>query len=377
MRILILNWRCPRHPRAGGAEYLTHQIAKRLAASGHQVEWFSAGFPGANPDEWLDGIHIVRAGRQWTVHVRAFLRYFRRLRARFDVVIDEVNTIPFFTPLWADIPSSMLIYQLAREVWWYESPFPINLIGYLLEPLYLRIYKRTPILTESASTLEDLRRVGLRGAIAILPVAVDTPVRVRDAEYEETSPSTFLYVGRLSPSKRVMDIIRAFHRFRITAVDARLQLIGSGPTSYVKNLRKLVHELNLDDAVDFCGAVSTAEKYERMSAAYALIMASVREGWGLVVTEANLCGTPAIGYDVPGLRDSIRHERTGLLVTPNFRALSAAMVRLWDDRALHKRLSREALSWSRSFSYERSADIVRTTLEESLLTAPRSSWAKT
>ena len=164
MRILILNWRCPRNPRAGGAEIVTHEIARRLVAWGHQVEWFSATFPGAANEEILDGIRILRSGRQWTVHWRAFRRYHRRLRGNFDAVIDEVNTVPFFTPLWAEIPRFMFIHQLAREVWWYESRFPVSGIGYLAEPLYLRLYRRSPVLTVSPSTREDLRSLGFVGS---------------------------------------------------------------------------------------------------------------------------------------------------------------------------------------------------------------------
>src|SRR6202022_3092021 len=105
---------------------------------GDAVEWFGSSFPGAPAAETIDGVHIVRAGRQWTVHWSAFRRYRSRLSQSFDIVVDEVNTIPFFTPIWANVPTVMLIHQLAREVWWYESKFPLNVIGFLAEPLYLR-----------------------------------------------------------------------------------------------------------------------------------------------------------------------------------------------------------------------------------------------
>src|SRR5207249_5279204 len=118
-----------------GAEFHTHEVAKRLVAAGHTVEWFAASFPGASSREMLDGIEIVRGGQQWTVHVRAFTRYRRRLRGRFDLVIDQINTIPFFTPLWAGIPVFVMIWQLAREVWWYESRFPISPFGFAMEPI--------------------------------------------------------------------------------------------------------------------------------------------------------------------------------------------------------------------------------------------------
>jgi glycosyltransferase involved in cell wall biosynthesis len=359
VRILILNWRCPMHPRAGGAEFLTYEVMKRFVASGDEVEWFSASFPGAKDNEDMDGIHIVRAGRQWTVHLHAFRRYFRRLRPHFDLVIDEVNTVPFFTPLWADVPVFMLIYQLAREVWWYECPFPINALGFALEPLYLRLYRRVPVLTESNSTVVDLNRLGFSGPLTLVPVGIDD---LAEGAYAKPSCPVFLYVGRLSPSKRVGDIIKAFDSFQTKLPQARLWLVGDGPTSYVRSLRGLVHQLGIEQSVDFCGSVSGTEKYQRMTAAHALLMASVREGWGLVVTEANACGTPAVVYNVPGLRDAVRHAQTGLVVDPTPEAMATGMMTLWKDRLLREQLGKQARAWSRSFSFDAATATIRAAL---------------
>src|SRR5689334_21363534 len=130
MRILILNWRCPFHPKSGGAEALTYRLAHHLAVNGHEVVWFSAWFPGAALEETVDGITLVRRGSQASVHLHA-ANWFRGQRGRFDVIVDEVNTVPFFAHLYADAPTVALFPQLAREVWWYEAAFPVNAIGYL------------------------------------------------------------------------------------------------------------------------------------------------------------------------------------------------------------------------------------------------------
>ena len=108
----------------------------------------------------------------------------------------------------------------------------------------------------------------------------------------------------------------------------------------------------------FWGRVSSGEKHRLMSQAHALLMTSVREGWGLVVTEANALGTPAIVYDVPGLRDSVRNESTGLVVAPQPPSLSDAMIRLMKDPALYARLAAEARSWSQTFSFDEAARLV-------------------
>jgi glycosyltransferase involved in cell wall biosynthesis len=327
---------------------------------GHTVEWFSASFPGAAAVEELHGIKIVRAGRQWTVHWHAFRRYRRSAVARFDAVIDEVNTMPFFTPLWAGIPALMLIFQLAREVWWYESPFPMSAIGYAIEPLYLMAYRDTPVITISASTQHDLRSLGFRGSISVIPIGIEANASVPSTKADTP---TFLYVGRLAPSKRVGHMVRALAQFRRATGTGRLWLVGTGSDRYQRSLIKLARRLRVEDCVVFWGWVSSQEKHRLMAEAHALLVTSVREGWGLVVTEANACGTPAIVYDVPGLRDSVRNESTGLVVAPRPRALFDAMLRVSGDPQLSARLAAEGQRWSSTFSFDEAARLVGLALE--------------
>jgi glycosyltransferase involved in cell wall biosynthesis len=299
---------------------------------------------------------VVRDGHQWSVHAQAIRRYRGRLRDRFDVVIDEVNTMPFFTPLWAGIPSVLLMFQLAREVWWYESRFPISLLGYALEPWYLRPYRRTAAFTISQSTIDDLRRLGFRGPITLVPVGIEP---VAAPSVERAAIPTFLYVGRLAPSKRVHDLLDAFRRFRTTGERASLWLVGDGDPAYVRRLRRQAAQLGIEQDVEFLGRLDPDAKHARMAQAHALLVASVREGWGLVVTEAAACGTPSIVYDVPGLRDAVRHEVTGLVVRPTPADLAAAMRRIIQDPALARRLGAAALDFSTTFNYDHSADVLR------------------
>jgi glycosyltransferase involved in cell wall biosynthesis len=288
--------------------------------------------------------------------MHAFRRYHARLGDRFDAAIDETNTIPFFTPLWAGVPVFLMIWQLAREVWWYESIFPLNAIGYVLEPIYLRVYRHTPVFTFSPSTATDLRALGFRGDITVVPVGVE-PV---DIPYQPKSTEpTFIYVGRLAPSKRVHQIVEAFAIFRHASGSGRLLLVGTGSRQYVRKLVRLASQLGVSDSVQHPGWLQGPAKRQRMAEAYALVMASAREGWGLVVTECNLCGTPAVVYDVPGLRDSVRHLETGLVVRPTPQALAEGMLKLINDGDLYQRLRSAATEWSRVFTYEAGALVIQ------------------
>jgi len=118
--------------------------------------------------------------------------------------------------------------------------------------------------------------------------------------------------------------------------------------------------------VVFWGGVSSSDKLRLMSEAHALLMTSVREGWGLVVTEANACGTPAIVYDVPGLRDSVRAEVTGLVVPPRPASLSTAMIRMTSDRELYDRLVAQGRRWSADFTFDEAAKKVAQVLESAV-----------
>ena len=354
------------HPKAGGAELVTFEVARRLVERGDSVEWFSATFPQAKPEEAISGVNFVRGGRQWSVHWAAFRRYGGRIVDHFDVVVDQVNTIPFLTPLWAGVPIVMLIHQLAREVWWYESPFPINLLGYFAEPLYLRPYRRVQVLTVSQSTRNDLTRLGFGPGIRVIPEGLE---RLTSPPHGRPAEPRFIYAGRLAPSKRVSDVIKAFAIFCDVVPGSCLTLIGEGPPRHVERLRSLTDRLRLTGRVRFLGRVSTLAKHFEMANSHMLLLASVREGWGLVVTEANAFGTPAIAYNVPGLCDSIRDGETGLLVRPSPDALARAMVGLWRDHAAFERMSDAAKRWSSTFTFDDTTQAFRDGLEAAIAAA--------
>ncbi len=371
-RILILNWRDISHPRAGGAEKVTHEIARRWAQWGHHVTQFSALYPGAAPEEEIDGVRVLRAGRQATVHWEAFRGYRRRLLGCCDVIVDEVNTIPFFAPMYAREPVVMFCNQLAREVWHYEAPFPLGMVGYLAEPWYLQAYRRTPIITISDSTRSDLRRLGLRGPSTLIPMALDGPVATDLPSLEEKQEHlTLIFVGRVVPSKRVDHVIRALHYIhRRGHPEARLWIIGSCDDRYRRALEKLIAELSLGESVAFWGWVDEATKQRCLARAHVVVMTSVREGWGLAVSEANAVGTPGVVYDVPGLRDSTLHAQTGIVCTRNDpESLATSILALCGNRDYYARLRYAAWSMARQLTWDRTATQAWSAVQEAMSVA--------
>jgi glycosyltransferase involved in cell wall biosynthesis len=189
---------------------------------------------------------------------------------------------------------------------------------------------------------------------------------IPDVQATSNLTPAFLYVGRLARSKRVADIVRAFAAFCRTIGPAFLTLIGDGPPVYVAELQSLASSLGVSERIRFLGRVSSERKHQEMASAHLLLITSVREGWGLVVTEANAHGVPAIAYDVPGLRDSVLDKQTGVLVEPRPEALTAIMRELWVNHDMYTRLSTNARAWSQKFSFDKTADAFRAALNSAV-----------
>ena len=352
MKILIFNWRDIKNPLAGGAEILTYQIAKGWAQKGHSVVLFSSFFKGAKNEEVIDNVKIIRAGNSFSVYWQAYRYYKKFFKGQFDIVVDEINTVPFFTPFYVCEPVICHINQLAKEVWFYESHLPLSLLGYLAEPLILRIYRNKPAITISKSTKEALLKLGFReNKVFIMPMGIDFAPLERISQKEETP--TLIYVGRIKKSKRIDHIIRAYKLVKERIADCKLWIVGNGNARYKNNLKRLIAKYNLE-GVTFYEKVTDEKKLGLMKRAHAIIVASVREGWGLIVTEANAVGTPAICYNIPGLRDSTIDNVTGLLCKRNNPSnLAKVILNFLENKDLRNSLSKTALDKSRNFSWDR------------------------
>lgn len=354
----MLSWRDPWHPSGGGAELFTHRILERLASDFEwEVEWFSAAYPGAPQEEFKDGIRFVRIGRQATVQLCAYRRY--RGSTSFDVVVDQTNTIPFMAPLYLNAPVTLLIFQLAREVWFHEAPLFIAPVGYLTEPLLLRPYRRVPAITISQSTAASLRDIGLRGEITIVPVGADDPGDA--AKPAKTGADDIVVLGRLASSKRIEESIKAAADLNALGWNGTLHVAGSGNPRYRSRLESLAASLRVK--ATFHGRLSDEERDELLRTATLLWMTSIREGWGLVVTEAARHWTPAVVYDSPGLRDAVRDRQTGLVVSPEHRDLAQATKDLLDDRPRLAAYAQAAREFSCELTWDRAAQAFERALE--------------
>ena len=348
LRILWLNWRDIKNPDAGGAEVLLDEIMSRLADIGYKNTLFTAKFRNCQNRENLDNVEIFRDGGKYSVYDKA-TRFYQLNAGKYDLIIDSINTKPFLTPKFVTKkPIIALFYQLAREFWFYETRFPINFIGYyFLEMRWLKYYRNIPTVTISNSSKDDLSRAGFK-KIFMIPMGLNvTPL---DYLPEKEKIPTIIFVGRLKKAKRPDHALQAFSIIKKSIPSAIMWIVGDG------YMRKELEKMNIKDVI-FYGRVSNELKYSLLSKAHLSLVPGVREGWGLVVTESNSMGTPAVAYNVPGLRDSVIDGQTGILAQENSpRSLANSAVLLLQDKNLLNQYSTKALVYSKSFSWVNTAN---------------------
>jgi len=357
MRILWFAWKDREHPQAGGAELVREELAERLAKDGHDVRFLVGGFKGGASEIQKNGFTITRLGGRFSVYWRAHQYYIRHLRGWADFVVDEVNTIPFFASWYCREPVILFIHQLARQIWFYEIFFPLSLFGYLIEPVYLWHLRRLPVITISESTKKDLQRFGFsKNHIHIISEGIAMePIADFNSIIKDKKP-TLLALGSIRPMKRTHHVIRAFEIAKQDIPDLQLMIAGAAEGWYGKCVLKMIRRSPFSQEIQYLGRVEQSQKIALLRRAHLLCVASVKEGWGLTVTEANSQGTPAVAYDVDGLRDSIRNGETGIVCaenTPEMMAKSVAV--LLKDAQNYQRLRENAWEWSQTMTFDSSA----------------------
>ena len=362
MKILIFNWQDIRNPLAGGAEVHLDEVFSRIARMGHEVTLYCSAFPGAPHEETVNGIRVIREGGRYLFNFRVPWKYHTRFAdERFDLVIDDMNKIPFFTPVYVKEPLYIVTHHLFGRSIFLEVPWPMALYVYVAEALGFGLARsrRIPLIVGSPSTKGELLEKGFRDEdVEIINYCVDHAIHRPSGIPRSPSPLVG-YFGRIKKYKSIEQLLRAFGTVLKEVPQLKLLVVGEGDHRSV--LEELSVSLGIAASVRFTGFVSEEEKARLLQEVWFAVNTSSKEGWGLTVIEANACGTAVLASDVPGLRDAIKDGETGLLYEyGNVEELASRMLLLIRDQALRERLASAARAWAMTFDWDAAA---RRTLE--------------
>ena len=356
MNILALNWQDIKNPFAGGAEVHFHEIFKRIAAKGHKVTLLCCSFKDAPAEENIDGIRVIRAGQRNLFNFKVHSLYKQiTKKEKFDIVIDDINKIPFYTPLYVKEPLLAISHHFFGKSIYRESDVFSGTYVYISEWLMNFVYKKTPFTVVSQSTLEEFKHKGFDTSnFTIIYNAIDQDIFHFTVKNKNPEP-TVTYFGRLKKYKSVDHLFHAFAKVHKTIPNAKLNILGRG--DFREYLEKLAVELGIDKNVKFFGFVDENTKQIELTKSYCVVNTSLKEGWGITNIEANACGTPVISANSPGLRDSVKDGVSGTLYEyGNIDQLAEHITKIFTDEEYRNKLSTGAIEWAKNFSWDKSAD---------------------
>ena len=361
MRILILNWRSIKDPLHGGAELATFEFAKRWVRDyDAQVTWLSPVYDKNIGEEIIDGVYFKYIGFHLNrnlfklffafpvFYFLVFWTYLTKFKGKVDVVIDQVHGIPYLTPFYVKEKIIVYIHEVAGEIWDLMYPFPINMLGKLVEKIIFIPYRKIDFVgTEIVA--EDLVKIGIsKNNIHTVYYGVTAPDTTKILS--KNKDLTVVFLNRLVKMKGPERAIKVFKIVREKDKMAKLVFIGRGEPEYENELNKLVKNLGLSDSVIFKGFVSTEEKFKILGESHVLINASFKEGWGLVNIEANRMGTPVVTFNVKGNNVSVKEGTSGFIFEENeYEKMADKIVELKED----KKMQQSSLEYSKQFDWDK------------------------
>ncbi len=372
MKVLVINWRDIKNPEAGGAEVNIDEILKRKPAN-WEVDFVSSTFNGATkvfPDfEIINGYRVYRIPNNFLFNF-TFYHYWKKFFSKnnYDLIIDDISKIPLVTPLYIkNKPIIAIHHHIHGTSVFKELAFPLALYVFLMEKFLLSFYSNIPTIVVSESSKKKLIQNYNYKKTFICYNGIEFDF-IRSKALNEKNPfPTLVYFGRLKKYKRVDHILKSFSIIKkksssLKAKSSKLWILGTGDDE--KRLKNLTKKLSISEDVTFFGYVNDEEKIKLLSKSHIYAIASEKEGWGITVVEANACGLPVVGYDVEGLRDSIKNNYSGFLVpNGNIIELAKKIELLFENENLTNEMSQNAIKWASEFEWNKTAKNFYETIE--------------
>ncbi|HVT41828.1 MAG TPA: glycosyltransferase family 4 protein [Acidimicrobiales bacterium] len=351
-RIHFVAWRDLDDPEAGGSELHAHMVASRWAAAGLDVTFRTSAVPDAAAALDRGGYRVLRRSGRYAVFPGAAWEGIRMGHRPGDALVEIWNGMPFLSPVWYRGPRIVFLHHVHAEMWGMVLPPMLARAGDMVERRVApRFYRKSRIVTLSESSRSEIVDM-----LHLPPARVTVAPPGVDSRYtpggQRSSVPLVVAVGRLVPVKRFDVLLRALAAAKKDHPALRAVIIGEGYERAA--LETLRADLGAAEWIDLPGRVSDAELVDWYRKAWVVASSSQREGWGMTLTEAAACGTPAVATAIAGHADAVLDGESGLLVRDEA-DLAGALSRVVGDEVLRSRLSKGALARARWFTWDATA----------------------
>jgi glycosyltransferase involved in cell wall biosynthesis len=363
-RVDVVAWRDLDDAEAGGSELHAHEILTRWADAGIDVRLWTSRVDGAARYINRGGYTVNRRAGRYAVFPRTAVAGLRGRIGTGDGLVEIWNGMPFFSPLWSRVPRIVFLHHVHAEMWNMVLSPSLAKLGYALEHRVAPpFYRHSQIVTLSESARNDLiERLHIPSSrVTVVPPGIDS----RFSPGPESDPDPFIVaVGRLVPVKRFDWFIEAMVALKERQPRLKATIIGEGyerPT-----LEAMVAEADAGSWFTLPGRLPDAELLDTYRRAWVVASTSVREGWGMTLTEAAACGTPAVATRIAGHEDAVVDGESGLLVA-SVPEMVEATDSIVDNPLLRRRLSLGAVRRAEQMSWEHTAEVTLETLADQVL----------
>jgi glycosyltransferase involved in cell wall biosynthesis len=332
-------------------------VAALWSRAGIEVTMRTSYAPGNPQISWRDGYRVIRKAGRYSVFPRAAFSEMMKWHGGSDAIVEIWNGMPFLSPVWARRPKVVWMHHVHDTMWEMTLPPALARIGRTMEfRIAPPLYRRTPIVTLSESSKRELvDRLGFAAArVHVVPPGVDARFSPGGAK---SDVPLVLAVGRLVPVKQFPMLIEVLAACRARHPTLRAVIVGEGYER--ERLESLRDQLGADDWIELPGWLPDDELLALYRRAWVVASASAHEGWGMTITEAAACGTPAVATRIAGHQDAVLDDETGFLASGPSELRAALQLVLADDER-RARMGAAALERARHLTWGATA---RGTLE--------------
>ena len=311
-RVQMLAWRDLDDPEAGGSERHAHHVASRWAGAGLDVTMRTSVASGHRARAERDGYHVLRKGQRYSVFPRSALSGLVGRRGTPDGLVEIWNGMPFFSPLWARCPRITFLHHVHAEMWQMTlRPWHARAGAFVERRVAPPLYRGTRVVTLSESSRREIvAMLGLRPSrVGVVRPGIDDLFAPGGAR----SPHPLVVaVGRLVPVKRFELLVDALAEVRRSVPDLRAVIVGEGYERAGLEARR--RAVGAEGWLDLPGFKEDKELLDVYRRAWVLASTSQREGWGMTISEAGACATPAVVSRIAGHVDAVEDHVSGLVV---------------------------------------------------------------
>ncbi len=350
LKILVLNWRDPLHPEAGGAEVHLDKVLSYLATK-YKVVLVSTRVTSKDEMFTHNGYEVIREGHPLLFNFTFYFQWKNKYSKQgFDIVIDDISKIGLQTPLYIkDIPIVSIFHHVHGHTLFQLIPFPMSLYVYIMERVALKSYVNTVMVVVSESSKKELLKIAPFKNLTVLHNGIgDEYLKIKRIS---KTPFQICVLSRLTKAKRVDVSLKVFKLLLNQIPESRLFIAGKG--SEEEKLKKLSKDLNINHAVKFLGFITEEEKLTLLEQSEALLFTSEKEGWGITALESSASSTPVFGFDVPGIRDAVQENINGRLVSFNDVDKLAIKLEEYLNSNNKNELQSRANCYAKNFSWDR------------------------